>query len=30
MKSKTLHYIVTFFGIAMVVIVAIAITARAN
>lgn len=30
MKSKTLHYIVTFFGIAMIVLVAIALTARVN
>ena len=30
MKSKTLHYIVTFFGIAMIVFVAIALTACAN
>lgn len=30
MKSKTLHYIVTFFGIAMIVIVAIALTACVN
>lgn len=30
MKNKTLHYIVTFFGIAMIIIVAIALTDRVN